>query len=92
MTSQERVLAAANHRATDRIPITFDAEFRQAIRKSANTPLTLSIVRDGMPMNITVTPRLNGKVGFLGVSPVDDTKTIKPSVLGAFKLSAQKNA
>jgi regulator of sigma E protease len=25
------------------------------------------------------------------VSPVDDTKTIKPTVLGAFKLSAQKN-
>jgi regulator of sigma E protease len=39
-----------------------------------------------------VTPRLNGKVGYLGVAPADDTKTIKPSVLGAFKLSAQKNA
>ena len=73
-------------------PITFDAEFRQAIRKSANTPLTLSILRDGMPMNISVTPRLNGKVGFLGVSPVDDTRMIKPTVVGAFKLSAQKNA
>ena len=72
-------------------PITFDAEFRQVIRKNANTALTLSILRDGMPMDISVTPRLNGKVGYLGVSPVDDTKTIKPSFLGAFKLSAQKN-
>ena len=73
-------------------PITFDAEFRQVIRKNANMPITLSILRDGMPMDISVTPRLNGKIGYLGVSPVDDTKTIKPSLLGAFKLSAQKNA
>jgi regulator of sigma E protease len=42
-------------------------------------------------MPIEVTPRLNGKVGYLGVTPSDDTKTIKPSVAGAFKLSAQKN-
>jgi regulator of sigma E protease len=35
---------------------------------------------------------LNGKVGYLGVTPQDDFKVIKPSVLGAFKLSAQKNA
>ena len=72
-------------------PITFDAEFRQVIRKNADTPLKLSILRDGAPMDISVTPRMNGKVGFLGVSPVDDTKTIKPTLVGAFKLSAQKN-
>jgi regulator of sigma E protease len=72
-------------------PITFDAEFRQVIRKNANTPMTLAILRDGMPMDISVTPRMNGKVGYLGVSPVDDTKTIKPTLAGAFKLSAQKN-
>jgi regulator of sigma E protease len=71
--------------------ITFDAEFRQAIAKSANVPITLSILRDGMPMTIEVTPRLEGKRGFLGVKPSDDTKTIKPSIAGAFKLSAQKN-
>jgi regulator of sigma E protease len=42
-------------------------------------------------MTVTVTPRMNGKVGYLGVTPVDDTKTIKPSVLGAFRLSLEKN-
>jgi len=71
--------------------VTFDAEFRQIIRKNANTAMTLSILRGGAPMTIQVTPRLNGKVGYLGVTPSDDTKTIKPSVLGAFKLSAEKN-
>ena len=70
---------------------TFDAEFRQIIRKSANTAMSLSILRAGVPATLTVTPRLNGKTGFLGVALSDDTRMIKPSVLGAFKLSAQKN-
>jgi regulator of sigma E protease len=77
--------------AADGVPMTFDSDFRQVIRKSANAPLTLSILRAGSPTTITVTPRLNGKVGYLGVTPVDDTKTIKPSLLGAFRLSAEKN-
>jgi regulator of sigma E protease len=80
------VIVAANG-----APMTFDTEFRQIIRKSADTPLTLSILRAGSPMTVSVTPRLNGKVGYLGVTPVDDTKTIKPSILGAFRLSAEKN-
>ena len=80
------VIVAANG-----MPMTFDTEFRQVIRKNANTPLTLSILRAGSPMTIVVTPRMNGKVGYLGVTPVDDTKTIKPSILGAFRLSAEKN-
>ena len=80
------VILAANGQ-----PITFDAEFRQEIRKNANTPLTLTVLRGGEKTDIVVTPRLNGKVGYLGVTPQDDFKVIKPSVLGAFKLSAQKN-
>jgi len=80
------VIVAANG-----MPMTFDTEFRQVIRKNANTPLTLSVLRAGSPMTIIVTPRMNGKVGYLGVTPVDDTKTIKPSILGAFRLSWEKN-
>src|SRR3954465_14086904 len=48
-------------RAANGLPITFDAEFRQEIRKNANMPLTLSVLRDGAPTQIVVTPRLNGK-------------------------------
>jgi len=80
------VILAANGQ-----PITFDAEFRQEIRKNANSPLTLTVLRGGEKTDIVVTPRLNGKVGYLGVTPQDDFKVIKPSILGAFKLSAQKN-
>ena len=72
--------------------MTFAEELRQVIRKNANTAMTLSVLRAGVPVNLSVTPRLNGKTGYLGFTPMDDTKTIKPTVLGAFKLSAQKNA
>jgi regulator of sigma E protease len=81
------VIVAANGE-----PITFDAELRQVISKNPNKEITLSILRGGMPVTIAVTPRLDGKRGFLGVRPTDDTRTIKPSVLGALKLSGQKNA
>ena len=80
------VIVAANGE-----PTTFGEEFRQIIRRNPDKPMSLSILRAGSPMTISVTPRLNGKVGYLGVTPVDDTKMIKPSVAGAFKLSAQKN-
>src|SRR5256885_8171094 len=72
-------------------PITFDAELRQVISKNPSREISLSITRGGTPMTIAVTPRLEGKRGFLGVRPTDDTRTIKPSALGALKLSAQKN-
>jgi len=85
LTAGDVILAANGE------PIALDAEFRQVIRKSADTPLTLTILRNGERKDIVVTPRLNGKVGYLGVTPQDDFKVIKPSVLGAFKLSAQKN-
>ena len=78
--------------AANGVPVTFEAELRQEIRKNADTPMTLSVIRAGAPVNISVTPRLNGKTGYLGITIADDTKTIKPTVLGAFKLSAQKNA
>ena len=73
-------------------PMTFEGELRQIIRKNANLPMTLSVLRAGAPVSVPVTPRLNGQTGYLGITIADDTKTIKPTVLGAFKLSAQKNA
>ena len=81
------VILAANGQT-----MTFAEELRQVIRKNANTAMTLSVLRAGAPVTLSVTPRLNGKTGYLGFTPMDDTKTIKPTVLGAFKLSAQKNA
>jgi regulator of sigma E protease len=77
--------------SADGEPMTFHTDFREVIKKKPNTPIALAILRDGQPASITVTPRLNGTVGYLGVTPVDDTKTIKPSMIEALRLSAEKN-
>jgi len=77
--------------AADGQPLTFAADFIKAIRGSPEKTVSLSILRNGAPMNISVTPKADGKTGLIGVRPADDTVTIKPSLPGAFKLSAQKN-
>jgi len=77
--------------SADNVPMTFHTDFREIIKKKPNTEITLAVLRDGRPMTIAVTPRMNGTVGYLGVTPVDDTIAIRPSLAGAFVLSAQKN-
>jgi regulator of sigma E protease len=77
--------------AADGEPLTFTAEFIRTIRSSPGKAIVLSILRGGMPMNISVTPKTDGKTGLIGVRPADDTVTIKPSLPGAFKMSAEKN-
>jgi regulator of sigma E protease len=77
--------------AADGKRMTFHSDFRAVIAKSPDTPIALSILRDGAPQTLTVTPRKNGEKGYLGLTPVDETKTLKPSVLQALGMSAQKN-
>jgi regulator of sigma E protease len=77
--------------SADGATMTFHTDFREVIKKKPNTAISLAIQRGGQPMTVSVTPRLNGTVGYLGVTPVDDTKTIKPSILGSLRLSAEKN-
>src|SRR5439155_9394321 len=54
-------------------------------------PMTLSILRDGASLTITVTPRKNRGAGYLGVTPVDETKRINPTAIQAIEMSLQKN-
>jgi len=77
--------------AVDGKTMTFHTDFRAAIAKSPDKPIQLSILRDGMPQTVTVTPRKNGAVGYLGISPVDDTKSIKPTAIQALGMSAERN-
>jgi regulator of sigma E protease len=77
--------------AVDGKTMTFHTDFRTAIAKSPEKPIQLSILRDGAPQTVMVTPRKNGAVGYLGVSPVDDTKSIKPTAIQALGMSAERN-
>ena len=77
--------------SADGTPTTFDDDFRAIIRKHPNKPMTLSVLRNGSPMSITVTPRQNGAVGYLGVTPRNETKRLNPTVVQAIEMSVRKN-
>ena len=77
--------------AVDGKTMTFQSEFRSAIAKSADKPMTLSILRDGSKQDIVVTPRKNGAVGYLGITPVDESKKINPGPLEAVTMSVRRN-
>ena len=53
-------------RAIDGRPITF-YEFVQVIEKNPNKPLELQVLRKGGETALTVTPKLEGKVGRIGI-------------------------
>ena len=73
-------------------PIVFAEQFREAVKDKPNVPITIQVLRNGeIPADVHVTPRLNGKIGYLGVTPVDDFKVVPVSLFGAVKLSARKN-
>jgi regulator of sigma E protease len=77
--------------AADGMPITFHTDFRAVIAKSPNQPLTLSVLRNGMPLTLSVTPRKNGSIGYLGVTPADEMRRLNPTIVQAVELSVQKN-
>ena len=77
--------------AVDGQPITFSYQLRDAIAKRPNQPITLSILRGGHPLTIAVTPKQHGNNGWIGVSILDATKSIKPSFVEALGMSVQKN-
>jgi len=77
--------------SADGTPTTFDDDFRAIIRKHPNQPMTLSILRGGMPLTITVTPRKNGEVGYLGVTPANESKRLDLDLGQAIKRSVRNN-
>jgi regulator of sigma E protease len=77
--------------AVDGKVMTFHTDFREAIAKHPGQTMQVSIARDGKPMTLAITPDTHGKVGWLGVLPVDDTRSIKPTFVEALALSGKRN-
>jgi regulator of sigma E protease len=77
--------------AVDGKPITFSTQFREAIAKHPEQTMGLSIIRDGAPLMLPVTAGRKGDIGWLGVLPIDDTKTINPGPIEAISMSIRKN-
>src|SRR3954469_17496518 len=77
--------------AVDGQPMTFDTQFRDAIAKHPEQPIRITILRDGAEQHVTVTPARHGDIGWLGVGPVDESKSLKPGPIEALVMSAQRN-
>ncbi len=78
-------------RAIDGRPVTF-YEFVQVIEKNADRPLALEIERKGSPLTLTVTPRLEGKVGRIGIYQEPQTVMKKYGLFASIGQSLKENA
>ena len=66
-------------------------QLSEAIGHHPDRPITLSILRSGQPLDITVTPRREGNVGRIGISIANEIKRIQPGPLGAVWMSVKRN-
>ena len=68
------------------------AELIARINASPDVPLTLTVRRDGEPLQVSVTPALRGDVGLTGmtVSPFE-TRIVEPGFFEAFGMSLERN-
>jgi regulator of sigma E protease len=78
-------------RAIDGKPVTF-YEFVQVIEKNPDRPLTLEVERQGRPLSLTATPRLEGSVGRIGIYQEPQTVMRKYGFFAAFGQSLKENA
>lgn len=77
--------------SVDGKPMTFASQFRDAIAKHPAQTISLSILRHGAPLQVAVMTGKNGDRGWLGVTPVDETRSLNPTVFQAIGLSVRKN-
>ncbi|MGE3507917.1 MAG: RIP metalloprotease RseP [Vicinamibacterales bacterium] len=77
--------------AIDGKRITFRGELRQAIVSRPGQEMTMSVLRNGQPLDIPVTPDRRGETGWLGIGLADQTKEVKPGALEALRMSGEKN-
>jgi regulator of sigma E protease len=72
-------------------PIVFSGQLSAEIRKHPEEPITLTVERAGATLDIKVTPRRQGEIGLIGIGILDPFRTIQPDLLGAVKMSVQRN-
>jgi regulator of sigma E protease len=72
-------------------PITFQSQLREEIAAHPDKPMQVTILREGGEQTLAVTPMKKGTVGWLGVLPSDETKSIKPGLWQAGVMSVQEN-
>ena len=72
-------------------PIVFSQQLSSEIRKHPEEQITLTVERAGATLDIQVTPRRQGEIGLIGIGILDPSHTIQPDLLGAARLSLERN-
>ncbi len=79
------VLAVAGQR------MSFSRQLSDAIATRAGQPLTFTVLRAGVQLDITVTPVKRGNRGIIGIGIGDEVKSIHPTPTQAVWMSLQRN-
>jgi regulator of sigma E protease len=77
--------------AIDGTRMVFGSQVSEAISKSADTPIQITVRRDGAEQTIGVTPVKQGDSGRIGIHISEATRSFTPSPLEAVGLSVQRN-
>jgi regulator of sigma E protease len=72
-------------------PIVFSGQLSAEIRKHPEEQITLTVQRAGAALDVQVTPRRKGEIGIIGIGIQDPFRTIQPDLLGAMKMSVERN-
>jgi regulator of sigma E protease len=72
-------------------PIVSSGQLSSEIRKHPDEQIALTVQRAGATLDIQVVPRRQGEIGLIGIGILDPFRTIQPDLLGAAKLSLERN-
>ncbi|MCC7417607.1 MAG: RIP metalloprotease RseP [Acidobacteria bacterium] len=72
-------------------PIIFSFQLRDAIASRPETPMRMTVMRDGAERQITVTPARAGGIGRLGIMIADATRSYQPGPFEAVWMGAERN-
>ena len=75
----------------DDTKVTVPSQLVDIISKKANTPVTLTIARNGVEQLVSITPELDGDRGRIGINILEDIEKIKLGPIDAVKMSVQRN-
>ena len=72
-------------------PIVYGVQLTEQISKFPNQPVVFTVRREGREVEVQVTPMPHGRKGWVGISVLDESKTVHLGPWAAAKMSLQRN-
>ncbi len=77
--------------AVDGESVIFARQLIDAIRAKPDVPITLSVLRDGTPADLQITPMRRDDYGWIGIGVRDAVKVVEPGPIEAVTMSLERN-